>query len=1061
MNNMYDILAKLNSVGKQNLTEGWKGELAGGTAGGIAGTIAGNAISPGIGGMVGGALGATAGGMAGRAAGEALDETSQLNEIAPLIAAGARIAGPMIGKIAQALGRGASTAGKATADAAGKAAAGVGRGVADVSKEVGKAAVANAPAVGVGVGAYEIAKQMADKMPDAVNQVYSDVGQTAKAVTSVVGDALGSATVMDVAGAAVKYAIPAGLLLAVLYGGKKLIDKVMSEDAMMEENDMRSMINKLDYVAEGWKGTAAGAGLGALAGGPLGAAVGALAGDKIGDEMEEGKRPDFPDLDKDGDKKEPMAQAARQAKGKEQVDEISLDKIGRGIGKAIGVPARVAGAVAGIPGGLKQAYQSSKAGAQKAISGQDMDCYPKGAKVAVGEADVEEGNDFTGARMAAIKAGKPTFRVDGKVYKVTGDTSDERVMEKKEKTLFPGTAEYEKRFPKELRPGERAKSSTGGTIEKTATGVKHTARYDDDTDADDGSKAAQADKYASPKAKGRPKGSKRAIGAKVKGTSKLHSKPAIKEASTETVVTNKGNRYNYVLGDDEMTSQIMFNGTEIHLQYDPNMQAFDPQESRAKDPILNKWLKQQQPFESDEDSIDDFVDRAVDHLHSKPAIKETDSEIEIPGSDRMSDDDRHRAIMKKYPGAKKTGKTPGEYTLPDGTKLVSGIRGVRKIDEDYDKDEYDEEGEMAQSQARTIEDAAKELQSILDADENLPEWVQKKISLAMDYIDTARDYLAANRPQEQGMEESALQAYLGKEKYGEAGMKALQQAGREGASKEKMASIRAKHDKLDEVDLDEKAVSKAQRAAAGIARAVQKGEIPRSELRGASKEMAKMPAGELKKFAKTKEKGLPEKVKKDESVEETTVAGSVAPSVEAPKGKKGGMIFGKGVYEGRLEESYKSRLETMLTEGMSINMSVGEDGRKNLSVSATDDDAVKLAQILKLAGMEQATGYDDACPTCGAGRGMCEHEMVEEADLANSADDTVYADTDYMTQTLAGGLNGPKLQVNPNNPADNPLSMRTLGQHSSSSLNLGSEADNLKEETERRLMDLYQRFEVK
>ena len=336
---------------------------------------------------------------------------------------------------------------------------------------------------------------------------------------------------------------------------------------------------------------------------------------------------------------------------------------------------------------------------------------------------------------------------------------------------------------------------------------------------------------------------------------------------------------------------------------------------------------------------------------------------------------------------------------------------MRKIDEDYDKDEYDEEGEMAQSQARTIEDAARELQSILDADENLPEWVQKKISLAMDYIDTARDYLAANRPGDEIMAE--------------------------------------------------KAVSKAQRAAAGIARAAQKGEIPKSELRGASKEMAKMPAGELKKFAKTKEKGLPEKVKKDESVEETTVAGSVAPSVEAPKGKKGGMIFGKGVYEGRLEESYKSRLETMLTEGMSINMSVGEDGRKNLSVSATDDDAVKLAQILKLAGMEQAQGYDDACPTCGAGRGMCEHEMVEEADLANSADDTVYADTDYMTQTLAGGLNGPKLQINPNNPADNPLSMRKLGQHSSSSLNLGSEADNLKEETERRLMDLYQRFEAK
>jgi hypothetical protein len=51
---------------------------------------------------------------------------------------------------------------------------------------------------------------------------------------------------------------------------------------------------------------------------------------------------------------------------------------------------------------------------------------------------------------------------------------------------------------------------------------------------------------------------------------------------------------------------------------------------------------------------------------------------------------------------------------------------------------------------------------------------------------------------EGAVEESGLQAYLGKKKYGEKGMAALQKAGREGASKEKMAMIRAKHDKMDE-----------------------------------------------------------------------------------------------------------------------------------------------------------------------------------------------------------------------------------------------------------------------
>lgn len=53
------------------------------------------------------------------------------------------------------------------------------------------------------------------------------------------------------------------------------------------------------------------------------------------------------------------------------------------------------------------------------------------------------------------------------------------------------------------------------------------------------------------------------------------------------------------------------------------------------------------------------------------------------------------------------------------------------------------------------------------------------------------------------VEESGLQAYLGNKKYGKAGMDALRKAGREGASKEKMAKIRAKYDKLDEEGVGE------------------------------------------------------------------------------------------------------------------------------------------------------------------------------------------------------------------------------------------------------------------
>jgi hypothetical protein len=63
---------------------------------------------------------------------------------------------------------------------------------------------------------------------------------------------------------------------------------------------------------------------------------------------------------------------------------------------------------------------------------------------------------------------------------------------------------------------------------------------------------------------------------------------------------------------------------------------------------------------------------------------------------------------------------------------------------------------------------------------------------------TASSNLKAFDLEEQEVEESGLQAYLGNKKYGKNGMDALRKAGREGASKEKMAKIRAKYDKLDE-----------------------------------------------------------------------------------------------------------------------------------------------------------------------------------------------------------------------------------------------------------------------
>ena len=58
--------------------------------------------------------------------------------------------------------------------------------------------------------------------------------------------------------------------------------------------------------------------------------------------------------------------------------------------------------------------------------------------------------------------------------------------------------------------------------------------------------------------------------------------------------------------------------------------------------------------------------------------------------------------------------------------------------------EYDNEGGMSKNQLKTMIYAAQELHYMLDDDENMPEWVQSKITKATDYIDTVRDYMKSN-----------------------------------------------------------------------------------------------------------------------------------------------------------------------------------------------------------------------------------------------------------------------------------------------------------------------------
>ena len=125
--------------------------------------------------------------------------------------------------------------------------------------------------------------------------------------------------------------------------------------------------------------------------------------------------------------------------------------------------------------------------------------------------------------------------------------------------------------------------------------------------------------------------------------------------------------------------------------------------------------------------------------------------------------------LQRYTGIKKYGKDGFEALQKAGREgadeeekgrikdkyLKKEDHGPENPDAPVNYGEYDREGDMAKDDLRTIDDAVEELYSILRADDNLPEWVQSKITKAVDYIDTARDYMKAQK-YEEGMAEGTI-----------------------------------------------------------------------------------------------------------------------------------------------------------------------------------------------------------------------------------------------------------------------------------------------------------------
>jgi len=138
-----------------------------------------------------------------------------------------------------------------------------------------------------------------------------------------------------------------------------------------------------------------------------------------------------------------------------------------------------------------------------------------------------------------------------------------------------------------------------------------------------------------------------------------------------------------------------------------------------------------------------------------------DEEVEESGLQYYTGVKKHgKEYMKKAAAAGREGASQKELgALKDKYSKAhkNEDHGPENPDAPVNYGEYDREGDMAKDDLRTIDDAAEELYSILRADDNLPEWVQSKITKAVDYIDTARDYMKAQK-YEEDVEEGAMPA---------------------------------------------------------------------------------------------------------------------------------------------------------------------------------------------------------------------------------------------------------------------------------------------------------------
>ena len=151
---------------------------------------------------------------------------------------------------------------------------------------------------------------------------------------------------------------------------------------------------------------------------------------------------------------------------------------------------------------------------------------------------------------------------------------------------------------------------------------------------------------------------------------------------------------------------------------------------------------------------------------SKEIIKQTPTSVELPSrwkdlSKKKDHDEIFSVVVerkltdaemdKREKVAKAIEKDSPD--MPMGKKMAIATNVAKGVK--MENDEYDNEGGMALSQLRTAKSAVEDLMASIKEMDNLPEWVQSKLTKAVDYMDSVRDYMASEEGKEPVDEASA------------------------------------------------------------------------------------------------------------------------------------------------------------------------------------------------------------------------------------------------------------------------------------------------------------------